>query len=140
MKSRLTATQTARQIERQQRLRQEAVDAVRASKRKRARGEEFDTLDKIAKDHKVTRQTLHAWVRAADKAGGVPPAPRRAGRPPRWAGDGATITGDLHRYLLNAAAAQRTTEALIDWFAARTGVRYAAASVTRMLWRLVGRS
>jgi hypothetical protein len=132
---RLTATQIARRLARQQCLRQEAVDAVLASKRKRERGEPFDTLDTIGKAFKVTRQTLHEWVRASDAAGGTPP-PGRPGRPPRWAGEGATIGGDLHCHLLGVPPEQRTTEALIDWFAARTGVQYAAASLPRMLWRL----
>lgn len=136
VKRRLTATQKARQIARQQRLRQEAVDAVRTSKRKRARGERFDTLDKIAKDHNVTRQTLHAWVRAADKAGGAPPAPRRAGRPPRWAGQHDDVVRDLHRHLLAQPPEERTTAALASWFYSRTGVHYAESSLRRLLWRL----
>ncbi|XWV17682.1 MAG: helix-turn-helix domain-containing protein [Gemmatimonas sp.] len=93
-------------------------------------------MTKIAERLGVTRETIYAWIRAANRAGGRPPPPRRPGRTPRSPVERAAVERTVRRHVAQAHESERTTESLRVWFENTFGLRYASSTLERLLWRM----
>lgn len=113
-------------IDRRHRRRMGAVDSWQGG----------ESVTKIAKRLGVTRETIYAWIRAANRAGGCPPPPKRPGRTPRSPVERAAVERTVRRYVAQAQESERSTESLRVWFENTFGLRYASSTLERLLWRM----